>query len=238
MIEIRINEAIFKEYPAFRRGIVVATQMNNNGVASELDNMLQEAVKEANLRSLDLSKDYRITAWNEAHLQFGSNPNRFPPAHLALCKRVQKPGVRLGFINKVVAVMNYNSIVDVIPVGGDDLFCAGNRLELCKATGNETFVPLNSPDGIEHPDLGEIIYVAVEAGEVMCRRWNWRNSFKTRITDSTSSMVMNIDGLGENSEGRVILTRDRVAKMLEKFCKAQITTTLLTPTQPIYQFSI
>jgi lysyl-tRNA synthetase class 2 len=238
MIEIQINDTIFREYPTFRRGIVIATNIHNQGTDPELEGLLRNAVVEASRRSIDLNNDQRIKAWSEAYLQFGSNPNRFPPAHLALCKRVQKPSAHIGFINKVVAIMNYNSITDVIPVGGDDLACAGKCLELRKANGDETFVPLGSPEIVEHPNQGEIIYVVTESGDVMCRRWNWRNSHKTRITEETTAMVMNIDGLGDDSEARVILTRDRVAKMLEKFCHAQVVTTMLSPTNPVYLFSI
>ncbi|MEH2316404.1 hypothetical protein [Nostoc sp.] len=75
---------------------------------------------------------------------------------------------------------------------------------------------LGLPETIENPDVGEVIYVAAESGEVMCRRWNWRNGHKTRITETTQAIVMNIDALGENSEDRAITTRNSVAEMLAK----------------------
>ena len=72
----------------------------------------------------------------------------------------------------------------------------------------------------------------------MCRRWNWRNGHKTRITEDTHTIVMNIDGLGEDSEAKTIITRDRVAGMLEEFCQAYTITTMLSPSQLSYQFDI
>jgi len=134
--------------------------------------------------------------------------------------------------------MNYNSIIDVMPVGGDDVIQARGNLELCYANGDETFTPLGDPEVAEHPDTGEIIYVVSGAGEVMCRRWNWRNGHKTRITEDTQTIVMNIDGLGEDSEARTIITTDRVAEMLKEFCQAYTVTTMLSPSQPSYQFDI
>ncbi len=71
----------------------------------------------------------------------------------------------------------------------------------------------------------------------MCRRWNWRNGHKTRIAEDTRVIVMNIDGLGEDSEARSD-TRDRVAQMLEAHCQAEVTITLLSSTQPSYEFKI
>jgi DNA/RNA-binding domain of Phe-tRNA-synthetase-like protein len=115
---------------------------------------------------------------------------------------------------------------------------AGPRLELCHATGKENFTPLGRPDISEHPIAGEIIYLATESNEVMCRRWNWRNGHKTRITEDTQIIVMNIDVLGGQSDARAVETRDRVAGMLEEFCGADTDTTLLTPSNPIYEFSI
>jgi DNA/RNA-binding domain of Phe-tRNA-synthetase-like protein len=238
MIEIRVHENIFEEYPTFRRGIVAAKKMNNRGHSQELNTMLKQAIAEAAQQPIDLKTDTRTATWNQAHRQFDSNPNNYPPAHCALLKRVQKKGAQIPFINKTVTIMNYNSIKAVMPVGGDDLLQAGGSLELRYADGSEIFAPLGNPESVEHPDPGEIIYVVLESGEVMCRRWNWRNGHKTRITEDTQSIVMNIDGLGEDSEARSVATRDRVARMLEEFCHAEIITTLLSPTQSSYQFDI
>jgi DNA/RNA-binding domain of Phe-tRNA-synthetase-like protein len=133
--------------------------------------------------------------------------------------------------------MNYNSIKYVTPVGGDDLMHAGQCLELRYATGSENFTPLGRPELREHPNPGEIIYVTLESNEVMCRRWNWRNGHKTRITEESQAIVMNIDVLGEQSEARAIETRDRVAEMLREFCQADTDTTLLTPTNSAYKLA-
>ena len=238
MIEIRIQEDIFRVYPTFRRGIVVVRNAHNKGRSGTLEAKLEEAVADAAKHPIDIKSNPRTAVWNEAHRQFKSNPNKFPPAHCALLKRVQKPGTHIPFINKIVAIMNYNSIKDVTPVGGDDLMHAGRCLELRYATGSENFTPLGRPDISENPYPGEIIYVVAESNEVMCRRWNWRNGHKTRITEKTQEIVMNIDVLGENSEARAIETRDRVAKMLAEFCLAEIETTLLTPASLQYQVAV
>lgn len=237
-MEVRVEENIFKDFPLFRRGIVVASGIQNKGGSQELEKLLQEAVESACSQAIDVKTDPRIAVWSEAHRRFGSNPNKFPPAHFALIKRVQKPGVHLPFINKVVSIMNVNSIGGVIPVGGDDVERAGQRLELRYASGQETFVPLDSPETTEHPTPGEIIYVVADSERVMCRRWNWRNGYDTRITEETQVMVMNIDGLGEESESRAAGTRDRVAAMLEKYCSARTLTSMLTPAQPVFHFEV
>jgi lysyl-tRNA synthetase class 2 len=236
MPETRVSEVIFERFPSFRRGIVVARNMDNRGPSGELEALLKEALAAAAAAPVDLATDPRAAVWNETYRELGCNPKKFPPAHLALLKRVQKPGVFLPFINKAVAVMNDASIRGVLPVGGDDLHQAGDILELRPAEGTERFTPLDSPDKTEHPDPGEVIYVVAETREVMCRRWNWRNGFHTRITEDTEAMVMNIDGLGEGGEARAVAVRDRLARMLERYCGAEIQTALLTPAAPIFRF--
>ena len=236
MIEIRVHPKIFENHPTFRRGIVIARNLNNQGHSPELEDLLNRAIGLAAEEPIDIKTDPLATVWNEAHRQFGSNPNKFPPAHCALLKRVQKPGAKLPFINRVVAIMNINSIEARTPVGGDDVIRAGGNLELRHADGSETFAPLGNPDSTANPVAGEVIYVVPESTEVMCRRWNWRNGHHTRIAEDTRIIVMNIDGLGENSEPRAAATRDRVARMLEKYCQAEVTTTVLTPEQPVYAF--
>jgi len=238
MTEIRIQAKIFEKFPTFRRGIVIARNMDNQGRSRELEDLLSAAIAQAAQQPIDIKEDLRTTAWIEAHRQFQSNPNKFPPAHCALLKRVQKPDARIPFINKVVAIMNINSIRDIIPVGGDDIKRAGGSLELRYADGTETFTPLGNPDVREQPVPGEVIYVVAELKEVMCRRWNWRNGHATRIAEDTRVIVMNIDGLGENSEARSTATRDRVARMIETYCQAEISTTSLTPSQPVYRFDL
>ena len=238
MVKIHIQEDIFREYPTFRRGIVVAKNTRNKGCCKTLAAKLEEATAAAAKTPIDIKSNPLTAVWNEAHRQFNSNPNKFPPAHCALLKRVQKPKTQIPFINKIVAIMNYNSIKDVTPVGGDDLMYAGQCLELRYATGTEIFTPLGCPEVMEHPNPGEIIYVVAESNEVMCRRWNWRNGHQTRITEETQAIVMNIDVLGEQSEARAVETRDRVAAMLTKFCQAEIEKSLLTPSNILYQFDI
>jgi DNA/RNA-binding domain of Phe-tRNA-synthetase-like protein len=238
MPEIRIQPRIFEQYPAFRRGIVIAKNLDNQNHSRELENMLNRAISQAAQAPIDLKTDPLATVWNDAHRQFGSNPNKFPPAHCALLKRVQKPGARIPFINKVVAIMNINSIGDITPVGGDDVIRANGSLELRYADGSENFTPLGNPDINEQPVAGEVIYVVPESKVVMCRRWNWRNGHQTRIAEDTRVIVMNIDSLGQESERRAVATRERVAQMLATYCQAEVITALLSPENPSYPLNL
>jgi DNA/RNA-binding domain of Phe-tRNA-synthetase-like protein len=229
---------ILRNQPTYQRAIVVATNIRNSEDSAELQNLLSAAINSAADNPINLQQDSRITYWSNAHRQFNSNPNKYPPAHCALLKRVQKAGAFLPFINNTVAIMNYHSITYKIPVGGDDLDYTGQNLELRHADGTENFIPLGCPEELEHPDPGEIIYVSNDSNQVMCRRWNWRNGHQTAINHQTTSIVMNVDGLGDNCQETVIEVRDRIAEMLKTFCHADIQTGLINISHPSFEFSI
>ncbi|HYO14696.1 MAG TPA: phenylalanine--tRNA ligase beta subunit-related protein [Thermoanaerobaculia bacterium] len=237
MLTISVDRKVFERFPDFRRGLVVATGVTNHGADPELEALLASASEEAAAHPVDLAADPRITVWTEAHRRFGSNPNRFPPSHLALRKRVQKPGTRLPFVNKAVAIMSYASITGVIPVGADDVAKAGRTLELREATGEEVFFPLGQPEAPEQPVPGEVVYLAADTGVVMCRRWNWRNGHLSALGDETRDLVFNVDGLGEGADERVAVIRDLVASLLERHCGARVLLGLLHPDSPVFQVS-
>jgi DNA/RNA-binding domain of Phe-tRNA-synthetase-like protein len=235
---ININAKIQIDFPTFHRGIVFASNIQNSENSTELQQLLSAAINTAATNPIDLEQDPRILLWNEAHRLSGSNPNKYPPAHRALLKRVQKPGASIPFINNIVAIMNYSSITSKIPVGGDDLAYTGTRLELRYASGTENFIPLGCPNELEHPDPGEIIYVGADSNHVMCRRWNWRNGHQTAINYQTKAIVINIDGLGDECETTAIEVRDRIAEMLKTFCHADVQTALLNLDRSSFEFSI
>lgn len=105
MVEVQIDDSIFRDFPSFRRGLVLAEGLENKGNSRDLEDKLNDALAQAAIKPVDLKTDLRVLAWSDAHRRFGSNPNKFPPAHAALLKRIQKRGARLPFVNKVVAVM-------------------------------------------------------------------------------------------------------------------------------------
>lgn len=232
---IHIHPEIFALTPDFYRGIIIAENLNNIGGSSELLALLREAEDDIKTHEKPTSLP-SIVAWDEIHRAFGSNPNKFPPAHKNLLKRVNKPEVRLPFISKVVAIMNTSSLSLRTPVGGDDLKrCQdfGTDLELRLARGNETFLPLGKDVKEETPEENEVIYAVGDT--IMCRRWNWRNSCQTLITQETTEIVMNIDCLGEGASEQAQVGATMVAALLREFCGASVEEYVLSASEPSLQ---
>ena len=223
MRKVIIDPEIFVQFPDFKRGIIVVKDienaLGNKRIKKPLNEEIEKRMKE------DLIEHPFVKAWDEAHLKFGSNPNKFPPSIKSLLKRIKKGG-GFPFINSVVALFNYISIKYLIPCGGDDVGKIEGNLHLGFAKGNEWFVALGSEEK-ENPQLGEVIYFDDETLKVMCRRWNWRNGDFSKITENTKRMVINIDGIGAVPQSIIEEARNELAKLLTERCKAELTTDLL-----------
>jgi len=101
-------------------------------------------------------------------------------------------GGSIPLINPVVDVYNAISLKHCIPIGGDDIDRVTGDIRLAIATGDERFVPLNGTEAVS-PKPGEVIYR--DATDVLCRRWNWRECDKSKLTESTTNLCLVIEGL-------------------------------------------
>jgi DNA/RNA-binding domain of Phe-tRNA-synthetase-like protein len=133
-----------------------------------------------------------VAAWHEAYRAFGARPQRTAPSVDALWKRARGGG--LPRLNWLVDVYNAVSVRHLLPVGGEDLAQFVGPIRLVRAIGGERFdtvkdgQPANEP-----PDPGEVVW-ADELG-VTCRRWNWRQGTRTRLTETSTSALFLLERL-------------------------------------------
>jgi len=228
MRKIIIDQEIFNQFPGFKRGIIMVSEIINASGNKRIKKLLNKEIKEKT--SQNLMEDELVKAWDEVHFKFGSNPNQFPPSIKSLLKRIAKGG-GLPFINSVVALFNYISIKYLVPCGGDDVKKIEGNLRLGLAKGNESFIPLGATDK-ESPQPGEVIYFDNKTLNVMCRRWNWRNGDFTKITEATKKIVINLDGINPASQSLIEQARDELAQLLIEQCQAKTTIDLLNKNKP------
>jgi lysyl-tRNA synthetase class 2 len=213
-----ISDEIFEAQPEFLRAVVIARKLRiGNRVNPRLATLISDAQEVCRTAGGEYAR--RIDVWDAAHAKFGSNPKKFPPSIRALSDRVRK-GKDLPYINDAVAIMNAVSLRFGVPVGGDDLGTITGDLRLDFSTGNERFVPLGGGEG-ENPTPGEPIYFDTGSGAVLCRRWNWRNGDQTKVTEQTSSLLMNVDGLGMDLRPLLEEAAETVARLLREECGAE-----------------
>jgi len=133
-----------------------------------------------------------VVAWREAFRAFGAKPQRTRPSVDALLRRAPEG---LPRIDRLTDVYNAVSVAHVVPLGGEDVDRYVGPLRLCRATGDEPFeTTAGGQPVVDHPEPGEVVW-RDDAG-VTCRRWNWRQCVRTRLTTGTTRAVFVLDALG------------------------------------------
>jgi len=153
-------------------------------------------------------------AWREAYRAFGAKPKKYTYSVENLYSMILE-GVELRHINTVVDIYNYISLKHMIPVGGDDVDKIDGDIVLRLAKGDELFTRLNS-DEVDHPKEGEVIYA--DDKEILCRRWNWRECDKSKMTEQTKNITLVVEGLAPVTQDQVKAIVDELSQLVTKFC--------------------
>ncbi len=170
--------------------------------------------------------DAHMDAWRQAYSAFGAKPQRTPCSAEALRRRVERDGA-LPRINVVVDLDNLLSLQYALPVGGENLAAYVGAPRLVRAEGVETFeTTREGQPATEIVTAGEVVWRDDQG--VTCRRWNWRQTVRTRLdVDSTDMWFvlerlepMPVASLREAGESLI-------ASLLELAPDARIATTLI-----------
>jgi DNA/RNA-binding domain of Phe-tRNA-synthetase-like protein len=152
-----------------------------------------------------------LAAWREAYRAFGAKPQRTRPSVEALLRRLDPDG--LPRIDRITDVYNAVSIAHLLPVGGEDRAAYAGPARLVRAAGDEPFdTTAGGEDVVEHPEAGEVVWRDDDG--VTCRRWNWRQCTRTRITTATTSAVFILDALDPMSDDAVQAAADALTDAL------------------------
>lgn len=225
-MEFRISGEIFQGFPDFICGVVICRGTDNSGESNNLAELLREAESDIR-RHLTLERlpyEPFFISWRRAYLAFGADPTKSKCSSEALARRVLK-GNNVRHINKLVDAYNYVSLKYRTPVGGEDLASIGGESVALKvASGREHFVALGEKDS-ERVEAGEVVYVA--GNEVLCRRWNWRESESTKLTEATKDAILVIDALPPLTKDEVGRAAKDLAELISSECGGRTTTFLL-----------
>jgi DNA/RNA-binding domain of Phe-tRNA-synthetase-like protein len=211
-----ISDQISVKYPKAVIGIVVAKNIDNYGESQEIDQLLRQ--EEGRVRDdfnlEDLAQNPLILNWRKAYRLFDSDDRCSSEALV----RVILKGNQIRHISKLVDVYNYISLKYRTPVGGEDLDRIKGDICLKFADGKERFVILGGR-GEENPKKDEVVYA--DDKEVICRRWNWRESDNTKLTEGTKNAFLVIDALPPVTKDIVKTAAEEFAGLVSKFCKAE-----------------
>ncbi len=224
-MKLRIERQIFEKFPGLNLGVVIARQIDNHGKNDELARMIrkrEEEIRKA-FNAETLSQEPKIESWRKAYSSFGAKPKKYKSSVESLFRMILK-GIDLRPISKIVDIYNYISIKHMVPAGGDDIAKVEGDIVLRIARGNEPFTALNSEE-METAKEGEVIYS--DDKEVLCRRWNWRECDKTKMTEKTRDVVLVVEGLPPVSQAEISALIDELGQMVKVYCDGDIETAVL-----------
>lgn len=176
--DIWVDNEVHTLRPDFALLAITARGLRNGPTDDRTRAWLAEAAEAA--RPVQTEK---IDAWKDAYRAFGAKPQRTRPSVDALSRRLPLPE-----INLVVDAYNSVSVKHALPIGGEDLDRYQGPPRLVRASGDEA-----SEEALGQPAPGEVIW-RDDAG-VTCRRWNWRQVVRTRLTEETTNAIFLLERL-------------------------------------------
>lgn len=225
---LRVDPAIYARYPGYTALAIYARGLRNGPSDDASRALLDEAARAAR-QMFGANKPTahpHIAAWREAFARFGAKPSKYPCSVEALLGRVLR-GNDLPAINRVVDLYNAISVQHVLPVGGEDWDMLTSDLVLTFATGSEPFVEIAG--GLEEmtfPEPGEVVWA--DSSGVTCRRWNWRQCRRTRLTEATTNAYFILDSLPPFGHDALVAAGDALVALLHAASPAcRIETALL-----------
>lgn len=224
-MKFTIEKEIFNLYPDFCVGVVLLKDFDNSFFDEVVLSNLQKMVAH---RSSSLSKDDIkeldiVKKWRAAYKKFGVKPKNYTSSIENLLK-MSVSGIEFSHINTLVDIYNYISLKHFIPMGGDDIDCVDGGINLSLAKGNEVFKKLDTGEQA-HPKKGEVIYS--DDVEVLCRRFNWRECEKTKLTKDTKNALLYLEALGENAEFEIENAFSELKKILSDVFKKGVELVIL-----------
>ncbi|AIO43843.1 hypothetical protein K6Y76_16860 [Burkholderia cenocepacia] len=204
--QFRVSDAIHDTYPEATIAVIVALGLSNGPTNAESSKALTDAA--LGLRAAvdvdDLRDHPKIACWHEIYKRFNAKPRKYPSSVEALGRRALRPDTAVPTINCLVDFYNALSLRHLVPIGGEDLDALEGVLELRPATGRESFdiADDSSADHVIVPD-GEVIWTD-DLGAT-CRRWNWRQGRRTRLTEETKNAYFIIDAAVPSTGGAEIM---------------------------------
>jgi DNA/RNA-binding domain of Phe-tRNA-synthetase-like protein len=209
-----VDAAVFALRPDYRVVLMAVDGIVPGPSDQSGEGLLVEAETRARgmLRDRPAEKIPHVAAWREAYRAFGAKPQRTRNSLEALLRRAASG---LPRVNRLTDIYNAVSVLHQVPLGGEDLTRYISAPRLVRATGEETFDTVT--DGIpviEHPDPGEVVWC--DDADVTCRRWNWRQGHRTRLSEDSTAALFIFDALDPMTDIALRAAADDLASYLTR----------------------
>ncbi|MFE7126992.1 B3/4 domain-containing protein [Streptomyces sp. NPDC057617] len=215
-LTLTVSDEVRDLAPGFTHLAVEAHGLVNGPSNEDSSALLDDAVRRLadRLGGRAPHEDPHLAAWRAVYSAFGAKPSRTRNSAEALAKRALSDG-GLPRINLLVDLYNAVSVAHLIPVGGEDTDRIAGGMRLVRATGDEPFATAAGGEPVvEHPEPGEVVWRDDEG--VTCRRWNWRQGVRTRLTEESVNAVFLLERLAPMTSAELDAAGAELAESLEK----------------------
>jgi DNA/RNA-binding domain of Phe-tRNA-synthetase-like protein len=225
-MRLTLTPAFLALFPDATIGVAVARGIDNAGEVPELIARLRQAEALVAERFGDgpVVEHPHIAVWREAYRKFGAKPKEHPSSVENLARRARK-GQALPHVNRVVDLYNAVSLETLLPAGAEDLDAIEGDVELAVAGESEPAVRLLGESEARPPKPGEVFY-RDRAGAI-CRRWNWKEADRTKLTEATRNALLVVEGLPPIEKSAVVSALEEIARRVREHCGATVVTAVL-----------
>ena len=236
MTKLRVHPEIFEAFPEAVLGVVIFEGVENDGESPEILEALRRQEEDVvrRLGAVPVSEHPHIACWREAYRRFGAKPKDHPSSIENLVRRVGK-GHRLRHVNRLVDLYNTISLEHLVPAGGEDLDAIEGDVELAFAGDAEPQVRLLGEPEARPPKKGEVIYR--DRVGAICRRWNWKEADRTKLTETTTRGLLVIEGLPPVDRSLVEKASQELAALVEKHCGGRVRVAIVDRENPETELS-
>jgi len=236
MTVLRVAPPIFEAFPEVRIGVVAFEGVRNDRDGTELGALLERESADAvrRLGATPVAEHARVASWRDAYRRFGAKPKDHPSSIENLLRRVAKSGPPRR-IHPLVDLYNAVSLRHFVPVGGEDLDAVSGDVQLRFAGEQEPAVRLlGEPlESARPPKPGEVIY-ADDLG-ALCRRWNWKESDRTKLTERTTRGFLVVEALPPVGPAELDAALADLAALVERHCGGRARTGVLDRESPSFR---
>lgn len=221
-----IADTIFEDFPELVLGVVILHDIDNFQDKAEITGLLRqaEAALAAKFGNKPVIEHPFIATWREAYRKFGAKPKDYPSSVENLTRRVLN-GATIGHINNLVSIYNTISLRHILPVGGEDLDKIVGDVLLTRAGTDEPAVFLLGEKEARAPHAGEILYK--DENGAVCRRWNWKEADRTKLTQETKNAFLVIESLPPVPRETVETAINELADLVKQYCGGMVSIAFL-----------
>jgi DNA/RNA-binding domain of Phe-tRNA-synthetase-like protein len=232
-MKLRVSDDFFALFPEAVIAVIAARGIDNHTRAEEVESLtgLLASAQRSLVAAVrvPVTEEPRIHCWREAYRAFGAKPKDNPSSIENLARRTLK-GEPLRHINKIVDLYNYVSLAHYLPAGGEDLDRIEGDIVLTRATADEPKVRLLGESEERAPKPGEVIYKD-DVGAI-CRRWNWKEAERTKLTEETTNAVLVLEAIPPISRGELEAAAAELSRRVQERCGGESAVSLLDRLRP------